>query len=96
MTQRSRRRAAALASAEQVVPLFVFDPAVLARSASANRLAFLLEALADLDARLSAPPAVSCTAPARPAAREVGFFLAIPCLPDARRARWSEAPLKGG
>src|SRR6185312_17416134 len=42
----------ALASAEQVVPLFVFDPTVLARSAAANRLAFLLAALADLDASL--------------------------------------------
>jgi len=46
--------AAALASAEQVVPLFVFDPAVLARSAAPNRLAFLLAALSDLDGSLRA------------------------------------------
>jgi deoxyribodipyrimidine photo-lyase len=46
--------AAALASAEQVVPLFVFDRAVLARSGAPNRLAFLLTALADLDASLRA------------------------------------------
>ena len=32
----------------------------------------------------------------RTAARDVGFCLAIPCLPDSGRARLSEAPLKGG
>ena len=30
------------------------------------------------------------------AARDVGFCLAIRCLPDLRRARLSEAPLQGG
>ena len=46
--------AAAVAAAERVVPLFVFDHAVLARFGAPNRVAFLLEALADLDASLRA------------------------------------------
>jgi deoxyribodipyrimidine photo-lyase len=44
--------AAALAATERIVPLFVFDPALLARSGAPNRLAFLLETLRDLDASL--------------------------------------------
>jgi deoxyribodipyrimidine photo-lyase len=45
--------AAAAASAQNVVPLFVFDDALLARcQAHANRLAFLLESLRDLDTSL--------------------------------------------
>jgi deoxyribodipyrimidine photo-lyase len=39
---------AACASADRVAPLFVVDPAVLGQPASANRLEFLAEALADL------------------------------------------------
>src|SRR5690349_8748569 len=40
---------------ERVVPLFVLDDAILGgRFASANRVAFLLDALHDLSARLSA------------------------------------------
>ena len=42
---------AAAAEAETVVPLFVFDPGVLS-SAGANRTAFLLDSLRDLDASL--------------------------------------------
>ena len=41
--------AAAVAGADRVVPLFVFDRAILARFGAPNRVAFLLEALADLD-----------------------------------------------
>ena len=44
--------AAAVAVAERVVPLFVFDDAVLARFGAPNRVAFLLDALRDLDASL--------------------------------------------
>jgi len=45
--------AAAVAGGERVVPLFVFDDALLARCADhANRLGFLLESLADLDRSL--------------------------------------------
>ena len=44
--------AAAVAAAERVVPLFVFDRALLARFGAPNRVAFLLDALADLDASL--------------------------------------------
>ena len=44
--------AAAVAAAERVVPLFVFDRAVLARFGAPNRVAFLLDSLADLDASL--------------------------------------------
>lgn len=44
--------AAAAAAAEQVVPLFVFDPAVLERFGVPNRAAFLLDALRDLGASL--------------------------------------------
>ncbi|MEP7023461.1 MAG: deoxyribodipyrimidine photo-lyase [Actinomycetota bacterium] len=44
---------AAAADGEHVVPLFVFDDALLARCRDhANRLAFLLESLADLDSSL--------------------------------------------
>ena len=39
---------------ERVVPLFVLDDAVLAAFGAANRVAFLLEALRDLDASLKA------------------------------------------
>ena len=39
---------------ERVVPLFVFDDAVLAAFGAPNRVAFLLEALRDLDASLKA------------------------------------------
>jgi deoxyribodipyrimidine photo-lyase len=47
--------AAATAAADQVVPLFVFDEALLARGfAGPNRLNFLLESLADLDRSLRA------------------------------------------
>jgi deoxyribodipyrimidine photo-lyase len=46
--------AAACASAEHVVPLFVLDDAVLERFGAPNRVAFLLEALHDLDASLRA------------------------------------------
>ncbi|HET7855794.1 MAG TPA: deoxyribodipyrimidine photo-lyase [Gaiellaceae bacterium] len=42
----------AVRSAEQVVPLFVFDDAVLERFAVPNRAAFLLDCLSDLDAAL--------------------------------------------
>ena len=42
----------AVRSAEQVVPLFVFDDAVLERFAAPNRAAFLLDCLSDLDAAL--------------------------------------------
>ena len=43
------------AAAQDVVPLFVFDDALLARCrAHANRLAFLLESLRDLDDSLRA------------------------------------------
>ena len=41
--------AAAIAGADRVVPLFVFDRAVLSRFGAPNRVAFLLDALADLD-----------------------------------------------
>jgi deoxyribodipyrimidine photo-lyase len=41
-----------VAAAEYVVPLFVFDRALLARAGAPNRLAFLLASLADLDASL--------------------------------------------
>src|SRR5262249_54727763 len=45
--------AAAVAGARRVVPLFVFDDALLARCEDhANRLGFLLESLADLDRSL--------------------------------------------
>ena len=44
--------AAAVAAAERIVPLFVFDRAVLARFGAPNRVAFLLDALRDLDASL--------------------------------------------
>ena len=45
--------AAAVAGADRVVPLFVFDDALLAGCADhANRLGFLLESLADLDRNL--------------------------------------------
>ena len=44
--------AAAAAAADRVVPLFVFDRAVLARFGAPNRVAFLLDALRDLDASL--------------------------------------------
>src|SRR5688500_14148057 len=40
--------AAAAASAERVVPLFVLDDAVLAAFGAPNRVAFLLDALGDL------------------------------------------------
>src|SRR4051794_36914931 len=44
---------AAAAKAERVVPLFVFDERLLAsRFAAPNRVAFMLEALADLDEAL--------------------------------------------
>jgi deoxyribodipyrimidine photo-lyase len=45
--------AAAVAAAQRVVPLFVFDRAVLARFGAPNRVAYLLDALADLDDSLS-------------------------------------------
>ncbi len=41
--------AAAVAAAERVVPLFVFDRALLARFGAPNRVAFLLDSLRDLD-----------------------------------------------
>ena len=44
--------AAAAAAGDRVVPLFVFDRAVLARFGAPNRVAFLLDALGDLDASL--------------------------------------------
>jgi deoxyribodipyrimidine photo-lyase len=44
--------AAAVAASEQVVPLFVFDRTVLARFGTPNRVAFLLDALSDLDGSL--------------------------------------------
>jgi deoxyribodipyrimidine photo-lyase len=44
--------AAACAEAETVVPLFVLDDDVLARFGAPNRVAFLLDALRDLDASL--------------------------------------------
>ncbi|MCP9485368.1 MAG: deoxyribodipyrimidine photo-lyase [Gaiellaceae bacterium MAG52_C11] len=40
--------AAAVETAEQVVPLFVFDPGVLERFGAPNRVAFLLDSLRDL------------------------------------------------
>ena len=43
---------AAVERAEQVVPLFVLDDAVLAAFGAPNRVAFLVDALRDLDARL--------------------------------------------
>ena len=43
---------AAVERAEQVVPLFVLDDAVLAAFGAPNRIAFLVDALRDLDARL--------------------------------------------
>lgn len=43
---------AACSAAEAVVPLFVLDDAVLARFGAPNRVAFLLEALEDLDRSL--------------------------------------------
>ena len=46
--------AAAVAVAERVVPLFVFDDAVLGRFGAPNRVAFLLDALTDLKASLRA------------------------------------------
>jgi deoxyribodipyrimidine photo-lyase len=43
----------AAARAERIVPLFVFDEALLrSRFAAPNRVAFMLEALGDLDERL--------------------------------------------
>jgi len=44
--------AAAAAGAERVVPLFVLDDAVIRRFGAPNRLAFLLDALGDLDGAL--------------------------------------------
>jgi deoxyribodipyrimidine photo-lyase len=44
--------AAAVERAERVVPLFVLDDAVLSRFGAPNRLAFLLDALRDLDCSL--------------------------------------------
>ena len=44
--------AAAVDRAEQVVPLFVLDDAVLAAFGAPNRVAFLVDALRDLDASL--------------------------------------------
>jgi deoxyribodipyrimidine photo-lyase len=44
--------AAAAERSEEVVPLFVFDPAVLGPFGAPNRVEFLLDALADLDASL--------------------------------------------
>ena len=44
--------AAAVDRAEQVVPLFVLDDAVLAAFGAPNRVAFLVEALRDLDSSL--------------------------------------------
>src|SRR3954453_19333219 len=44
--------AAAVDRAERVVPLFVLDGAVLASFGAPNRLAFLLDALRDLDSSL--------------------------------------------
>jgi deoxyribodipyrimidine photo-lyase len=44
--------AEAVRAAEQVVPLFVFDDAVLGRFGVRNRAAFLLDCLSDLDAAL--------------------------------------------
>ena len=41
-----------MAEAERVVPLFVLDRAVLSRFSAPNRVAFLLDALRDLDASL--------------------------------------------
>ena len=46
--------AAAVERAEHVVPLFVFDEAILARTGSPNRIAFLRESLADLGRSLAA------------------------------------------
>jgi deoxyribodipyrimidine photo-lyase len=45
---------AAVERAQRVVPLFVVDDAILAASGAPNRVAFLLDALRDLDARLKA------------------------------------------
>ena len=45
---------AACASAEHVVPLFVLDDELLRRFGAPNRVAFLLEALRDLDGSLRA------------------------------------------
>jgi len=45
--------AAAAYAAEKIVPLFVFDPAVLERFGVPNRIAFLLDALRDLRASLA-------------------------------------------
>ena len=44
--------AAAVAAADEVVPLFVLDPAVLSRFGAPNRVAFLLDCLRDLGASL--------------------------------------------
>ena len=46
--------AAAVARAERVVPLFVLDKAILAAFGAPNRIAFLLDALRDLDTGLAA------------------------------------------
>ena len=46
--------AAAVERAERVLPLFVLDEAILARFGATNRVAFLLDSLHDLDARLRA------------------------------------------
>ncbi|MFM7535064.1 MAG: cryptochrome/photolyase family protein [Acidimicrobiales bacterium] len=43
---------AAVASADRIVPVFVFDDAVLARFGAPNRVRYLLDALADLDGSL--------------------------------------------
>ena len=43
-----------MAGFDRVVPLFVFDREVLARFGAPNRVAFLLDALGDLDASLRA------------------------------------------
>jgi deoxyribodipyrimidine photo-lyase len=45
---------AAVERAERVLPLFVLDPRVLERFGAPNRVAFLLDALADLRAALEA------------------------------------------
>ena len=68
--------AAAVAAAERVVPLFVLDERLLARFGAPNRVAFLLDSLADLDALAARARRPAGRAPRR---RRGGD--------DARRAR---------
>ena len=60
---------AAVAGAAEVVPLFVLDDGVLARFGAPNRVAFLLDALADLGSRSSSGVVASSFAAATPSRR---------------------------